>query len=172
MKVYSCLPTVVFKIIGTYKLYTNPINYSLGFTLYSTFVLATTLWCTLLIIYRIVSVARAGGGLRAYRHIIEVLVESSAVYSAFLILYVVFDARDPTELAYFDVLAGIARVRLYNFPDFVINCYHTGRRSDTSCWTRRSRLLSSRRLLEGRCNIKLPSLRGTLRRTFHDERRP
>ncbi|PBK93536.1 hypothetical protein ARMGADRAFT_127294 [Armillaria gallica] len=142
------IAAIVFKIIGTYKLYTNPINYSLGFTLYSIFVLATTLWCTLLIIYRIVSVARTGretgGGLRAYRYIIEVLVESSALYSAFLILYVVFDARDPAELAYFDVLAGIARVRLYYFPNFVINCHHIGCRSNTSRWTRRSRLLSSR----------------------------
>ncbi|KAK0234194.1 hypothetical protein IW262DRAFT_1452731 [Armillaria fumosa] len=107
------MAAIVFKIIGTYKLYTNPTNYALGFNLYSSFVLATTLWCTILIIYRIVSVARAGrdtgGGLRAYRHIVEVLVESSALYSIFLILYMVFDAQDPPALAYFDVLAGITR---------------------------------------------------------------
>ncbi|KAK0234025.1 hypothetical protein IW262DRAFT_1290928 [Armillaria fumosa] len=110
----TLIATIVFKIIGTYKLYIDPINYTLGFTLYSSFVLATTtLWCTILIIYRTVSIIRAGrdagGGLRVYRHIIRVLVESSALYSVFLILYVVFDARDPPVLAYFDVLAGVAK---------------------------------------------------------------
>ncbi len=79
--------------------------------------LATTLWCTLLIIYRIASVAGAGrgGGLRAYHNVIEVLVELSALYSVFLILYVVFNAQDPFALAYFDVLAGIARVGSCSF---------------------------------------------------------
>ncbi|PBK59299.1 hypothetical protein ARMSODRAFT_1027499 [Armillaria solidipes] len=112
LPIFVLIAAIVFKIIGTCEVYNNAVNnYALGFTLYSSFVLATTLWCTLLIIYRIVSVARAGrgGGLRAYRNIIEVLVESSALYSAFLILYVVFNARDPFALAYFDVLAGIAR---------------------------------------------------------------
>ncbi|SJL18345.1 uncharacterized protein ARMOST_21932 [Armillaria ostoyae] len=111
---FVLIAAIVFKIIGTYELYNNTVNnYALAFTLYSSLVLAMTLWCTLLIIYRIVSVARAGretgGGLGAYRNIIEVLVESSVLYSAFLILYVVFNARDPFVLAYFDVLAGIAR---------------------------------------------------------------
>ncbi|KAK0222598.1 hypothetical protein EDD85DRAFT_960226 [Armillaria nabsnona] len=106
------IAAIVFKIIGTCELYNDAVNnYALGFTLYSSFVLATTLWCTLLIIYRIASVAGAGrgGGLRAYHNVIEVLVESSALYSVFLILYVVFNAQDPFALAYFDVLAGIAR---------------------------------------------------------------
>lgn len=107
----------MFKIIGTCELYNDAVNYyALGFTLYSSFVLATTLWCTLLIIYRIASVAAGrGGGLRAYHNVIEVLVESSALYSVFLILYVVFNAQDPFALAYFDVLAGIARVGSCSF---------------------------------------------------------
>ncbi|KAK0478589.1 hypothetical protein EDD18DRAFT_1208515 [Armillaria luteobubalina] len=107
------IAAIVFKIIGTYNLYTNATNNTLGFNLYSSFVLATTLWCTILIIYRIISIVRAGrdtgGGLRPYRHIIEVLVESSALYSVFLILYMIVNAQDPPTLAYFDVLAGIAR---------------------------------------------------------------
>ncbi|KAK0465891.1 uncharacterized protein EV420DRAFT_1636453 [Desarmillaria tabescens] len=105
---------IVFKIIATYKLITDPDNsYYLFFILYTSFVLATTLWCTLLIVYRIIAVARAGretgGGPRAYRNIIEILVESSALYSVSLILYVVFIARDSLASGYFDVLAGIAR---------------------------------------------------------------
>ncbi|PBK93687.1 hypothetical protein ARMGADRAFT_1030267 [Armillaria gallica] len=53
--------------------------------LYAAFSLATTLWCTLLIIYRILSVgwenSEAGGGVRPYWHLIEILVESSTLYS-------------------------------------------------------------------------------------------
>ncbi len=117
-------PSEVFKIIGTCELYNNTVNnYALGFTLYSSFVLATTLWYTLLIIYRIVSIAGAGrgGGLKAYHNIIEVLVKSSALYSVFLILYVVFNAQDPFVLAYFDILAGIARVCSCSFPGSTSN---------------------------------------------------
>ncbi|KAK0465883.1 uncharacterized protein EV420DRAFT_1636446 [Desarmillaria tabescens] len=73
--------------------------------------LATTFWCTALIVYRIVTVGgeAVGGGVRTYRHIIEVLVESSALYSACLILYVGFYARDSYVGPYFDILAGSAR---------------------------------------------------------------
>ncbi|PBK93534.1 hypothetical protein ARMGADRAFT_884532, partial [Armillaria gallica] len=107
--------SAVFKITGTYNMNAGPTNYyPLSFTLYSSFVLVTTWWCTVLIIYRIVTVARAGkeigGGLRAYRHIIEILVESSALYSVFLVLYVIIHTRGtPGMISYFDVLAGIAR---------------------------------------------------------------
>ncbi|KAK0501049.1 hypothetical protein EDD18DRAFT_1348498 [Armillaria luteobubalina] len=81
--------------------------------LYSSFVLATTLLCTLLIIFRIVTVARAAGdvgsGLRAYRHTLEVLVESSALYSISLILYMAIDEQDNVLFSYFDSLAAFAR---------------------------------------------------------------
>lgn len=47
--------------------------------LYASFVLEMTLWCTLLILYRILTVTRvkrgAVGRLRVYRRFIEVLVE-------------------------------------------------------------------------------------------------
>ncbi|KAK0488302.1 hypothetical protein EDD18DRAFT_440968 [Armillaria luteobubalina] len=113
LPVLLLVSTVVFKLIATYQLYVSKSDYPLYFTLYSSFTLATTLWCTFLIIYRIVTIARAageaGGGLRAYRHVLEVLVESSALYSVFLILCTAFFARNSIILGYFDVLAGIAR---------------------------------------------------------------
>ncbi|PBK93531.1 hypothetical protein ARMGADRAFT_1012377 [Armillaria gallica] len=101
----------VFKIIATFKISTTAVTaYPLGFALYSAFILATTLWCTLLIIYRIVAVAhRVSDGLRTYRHVIEIMVESSALYSLTLILYVIFYAREDITLHYFDCLVGIAR---------------------------------------------------------------
>ncbi|KAK0465881.1 uncharacterized protein EV420DRAFT_798892 [Desarmillaria tabescens] len=105
---------VVFKMIGVYRGYISPEDvYALGFVLSSSFVLATTLWCTLLIVYRIVTVARAGtgigAGLRTYRHVIEVIVESSALYSVTLILYLAVYARNDASVAYFDPLAAVAR---------------------------------------------------------------
>ncbi|PBK63787.1 hypothetical protein ARMSODRAFT_1023692 [Armillaria solidipes] len=100
---------VAFKIVGTYKGYTNPFGSIFGYVIYTSFMLASTLWCTSLIIYRIVTVARAGGGLRDYRHVLEVLVESSAFYSITLILCIAFLARNDISLIYFDTLAAAAR---------------------------------------------------------------
>ncbi|PBK93608.1 hypothetical protein ARMGADRAFT_1079907 [Armillaria gallica] len=104
---------IVLKIIAMSRNYTPPDGYVLGYVLYSSFTLASTLWCTLLIIYRIVTVVRsageAGGGLSAYRHVIEVLVESAALYSISLILFVAFYARNDATMYYFDVLSAITR---------------------------------------------------------------
>ncbi len=83
--------------------------------LYISFILATTLSCTLLIIYRIVAVVgvRHGpaGQLGVFRHFIEVLVESSALYSISLILDLAF-IQLPTDFGqrYFDAIASIAKV--------------------------------------------------------------
>ncbi|KAK0222569.1 hypothetical protein EDD85DRAFT_796452 [Armillaria nabsnona] len=54
---------------------------------------------------------KAGGSLRAYRHTIEllVLIESSALYSISLILYMVAWVYSDLSVYYFDFLAGIAR---------------------------------------------------------------
>ncbi|KAK0454217.1 uncharacterized protein EV420DRAFT_1749525 [Desarmillaria tabescens] len=105
--------SAVFKSIATYQLYVFPDDYPHFFTPYSSCVLATTLWCTLLIIYQIVTVAlaagEAGGGLRAYRHVLEVLIESSALYSIALILCTAFFARNTISIMYLDALAAIAR---------------------------------------------------------------
>ncbi|PBK93720.1 hypothetical protein ARMGADRAFT_1030289 [Armillaria gallica] len=74
---------------------------------------ATTIWCTLLIVYRILSVGWANSGaegrLGAYWHVIEVLVESSALYSICLIIYVVCYASNNWGGYYADILASISR---------------------------------------------------------------
>ncbi|SJL10514.1 uncharacterized protein ARMOST_13900 [Armillaria ostoyae] len=81
--------------------------------LYLAFVLATTLWCTLAIIFRILSVGRASTGsgrpTRVYRHAIEVLVESSALYAIFLLLDMPFVARQSAANGYTETAAAIAR---------------------------------------------------------------
>ncbi|KAK0454277.1 uncharacterized protein EV420DRAFT_1556059 [Desarmillaria tabescens] len=105
------LSATAFKIIGEYQDFNISNGYTFDFVLYSSFLLATTLWCTSLIVYRIVTVGgeAVGGEVRTDRHIIEVLVELSALYSACLILYVGFYARDSYLGPYFDILAGSTR---------------------------------------------------------------
>ncbi|KAK0436963.1 uncharacterized protein EV420DRAFT_1671796 [Desarmillaria tabescens] len=51
----------------------------------------------------------AGSTFKAYRYVIEVLVESSTLYSVTLILFLAFFALDDLTMIYCDVLAGIAR---------------------------------------------------------------
>ncbi len=92
----------------------TPMN--LFLTLYLSLNLATTLSCTLLIIYRIVAVTgvRHGvvGRLGVYRRFIEVLVESSALYSISLILDLVFAICDDINLGvgYLNITVTIAKV--------------------------------------------------------------
>ncbi len=148
----------VFKIIGTYKGYINLYGSIFGYIIYTSFVLASTLWCTSLIIYRIVTFARAGGELKDYHHVLEVLVESSALYSISLILCIAFLTRNDILLIYFDTLAAVARVNSHSFSVFSSNRHHTGSCSDASCWACRSRSHSPRQLLAGQCNIRLTSL--------------
>ncbi len=90
----------------------TPVDVSL--MLYISFILATTLSCTILIIYRIVAVVGVRHGLAGrpgvFRHFIEVLVESSALYSISLILDLAFTIRNDFRAYYLDVIASIAKV--------------------------------------------------------------
>ncbi len=83
--------------------------------LYISFSLATSLSSTLLIIYRIMAVAgvRRGavGRLGVYHRFIEVLVESSALYSISLMLDLAFTIHGDSRTEYLDVIAAIAKVR-------------------------------------------------------------
>ncbi|SJL18478.1 uncharacterized protein ARMOST_22067 [Armillaria ostoyae] len=80
---------------------------------YISFNLATTLWCTLFIIYRIFTVVRvryeAEGRLGPYRHFIEVLVESSAIYVIPAALYLAFILRDNLGVLYLDSITNVTK---------------------------------------------------------------
>ncbi|PBK81497.1 hypothetical protein ARMGADRAFT_778457 [Armillaria gallica] len=81
--------------------------------LYTSFILAMTLWCTLLIIHRILTVTRirrgAQGRLGAFHRFVEALVVSSALYSLSLTLFLAFAIRDDLRMHYFDIVAGIVK---------------------------------------------------------------
>ncbi|PBL03624.1 hypothetical protein ARMGADRAFT_1157714 [Armillaria gallica] len=118
------LPPVLFLVtaivsntIIEYKLWTAPYwqlsnSRILWVVLYSSSILATTVWCTLLIIYRIVTVTWAGnnaGSLRTYRHVIELLIESAALHSIFSILSVVLNVCGNNAYWYTNMLTAVAR---------------------------------------------------------------
>ncbi|PBK90545.1 hypothetical protein ARMGADRAFT_1082801 [Armillaria gallica] len=73
--------------------------------LYSSLVLATLLWCTVLIIYRIWRVGAAAGRMYVYQRVIEILVESASLYSAVLVVLLVFEARNELAGIYIEDLA-------------------------------------------------------------------
>ncbi|SJL18460.1 uncharacterized protein ARMOST_22049 [Armillaria ostoyae] len=112
LPILSLIAATVLKIIDIYRAYFSA-PFEIFLTLYISFILATTLWCTILIIYRILTVTgvkrRAGGRLRVYRHFIEVLVESSALYSISLIVFLTFSVHTDTGVLYLVVIAGIAK---------------------------------------------------------------
>ncbi|PBK81503.1 hypothetical protein ARMGADRAFT_1144199 [Armillaria gallica] len=102
----------VSKAIEIYHYYSNAPD-GVFPTLYISFLLATTLWCTILIIYHILAVTRAkhgaSSGLRVYCHFIEVLIESSALYSISLIVYLAFAICGDIGMMYLDPIAGITK---------------------------------------------------------------
>ncbi len=76
--------------------------------IYSSAILATLLWCTVLIVYRILSVVVDP---RWYMCAIEITVESASLYSAMIIVLLVFEARNDTAGMYVEALAIAMRVR-------------------------------------------------------------
>ncbi|KAK0496102.1 hypothetical protein EDD18DRAFT_1353723 [Armillaria luteobubalina] len=112
LPILSLVSATVSKIVEMYRRYINAPAIGLDM-FYISFTLATTLSCTLLIIYRIVTIVRvghrAGVRLRVYRHFIEVFIEPSALYSVSLILYLAFTICDSFALYYLDAIAAITK---------------------------------------------------------------
>ncbi len=77
--------------------------------IYVSLTLATTLICTLLIMYRILQRAP---GMNASRKIIEMLIESSAMYSLALIIYLALLSKNLEPGYYADIIAAYVKVSL------------------------------------------------------------
>ncbi|KAK0459016.1 uncharacterized protein EV420DRAFT_345841 [Desarmillaria tabescens] len=112
LPMFSLASAIASKIITVYHDYFDePAGVFL--ILYISSILATTLTCTLLIIYRIITITGvcrgAEGRLKVYHHFVEVLVESSALYSITLILFLAFIIRNHQGQHYLDVAASIAK---------------------------------------------------------------
>ncbi|KAK0496178.1 hypothetical protein EDD18DRAFT_233586 [Armillaria luteobubalina] len=81
--------------------------------LYISFNLATTLWCTIFIIYRILTIVHvryeSEGRLGPYRRFIEVFVESSAIYAIPASLYLAFILHDTQGVFYLDSITNVTK---------------------------------------------------------------
>ncbi len=84
---------------------------------YMAMTLTTTLWCTIFILYRIISVTGSGYGveIHSYRRVIEALVESAALYSTIYIINIVCVARNLLYGSYVEILAAAIRVCLLQY---------------------------------------------------------
>ncbi|PBK89749.1 hypothetical protein ARMGADRAFT_1083218 [Armillaria gallica] len=114
LPIFSLVSAIVSRIIMVYYDYVHaPVDTYAIIKLYISFNLATTLSCTLLIIYRIVTTVGAGrraeGRLKVYHRFIEVLVESSALYSVSLILDLAFTISIDSGSYYADTIASIMK---------------------------------------------------------------
>ncbi len=98
-------------------LFENIVSWSV---LYSSLILTTLLWCTTLIIYRILRVGGAAGRIHVYQRVIEMLVESASLYSAVLVVLVVLEARNELTANYVEDLASAIRVCLPCFVFFTL----------------------------------------------------
>ncbi len=92
--------------IGNTGVFAADIDWAL---IYLSLTLATTLLCTLLIVYRIV---RLASGVSSYGRIIEIVIESSAMYSLTLIVYLALVARNLGSAYYADMIMAYIKVRL------------------------------------------------------------
>ncbi|PBK90431.1 hypothetical protein ARMGADRAFT_1064533 [Armillaria gallica] len=84
----------------------NIVNWAV---LYSSLILATLLWCTILIVYRILRVGGTAGRTGLYQRVIEMLVESTLLYSAVIVALLVFQVRNEGAANYVAVLAAAIR---------------------------------------------------------------
>ncbi len=94
--------------------YLTEIEFVSYLVVYLSCILATTLWCTILIVFRIVTVIWVNNGpnsrLGDYCHVIEVLVESSALHSVTLIIYVALEVNKKISSVYLDAMAVFTTV--------------------------------------------------------------
>ncbi|PBK96223.1 hypothetical protein ARMGADRAFT_1061800 [Armillaria gallica] len=75
--------------------------------IYISLTFATTLLCTLLIVYRIV---RLASRVSSYKRIVEIVIESSAMYSLTLIVYLALVARNLESSYYADIIMAYVKV--------------------------------------------------------------
>ncbi len=135
--------------------------------LYSSLIMATLLWCTILIIYHIVRVDGAAGRTRIYQRLIEMLVESALLYSATIAILLVLQVHNDGAGLYVEVVAIVIRVCLICFDFFFLmtatslpgNCaYNFGR---PHC----SRTYAPRGLLEWKYHSVIASIQRSFKFT-------
>ncbi|PBK90501.1 hypothetical protein ARMGADRAFT_1111865 [Armillaria gallica] len=109
--------------------------------LYSSLILATLLWCTILIIYRIWRVGAAAGRMYVYQRLIEMLVESASLYSAMIVVMMVFQVCNEVAGEYIEALAVAMRGII---PTVLVGRVAAGHARPDDSWRERSTTSSLR----------------------------
>ncbi|KAG7448632.1 uncharacterized protein BT62DRAFT_718563 [Guyanagaster necrorhizus] len=106
--------TITFKIIETHGRLHDNFEHTPWLMVYVSFAMATALWCTVLITYRLITSPLEKDGTEdgpsLYHRTVELFVESAIVYSVGLILYAVFVARTEWTYYYLEPVAEISGV--------------------------------------------------------------
>ncbi|KAK0209512.1 hypothetical protein IW262DRAFT_1528873 [Armillaria fumosa] len=103
------------------------------FVLYASLIMATLLWCTILIIYRILQVGGAAVRMRVYQRVIEMLVESALLYSAVLVVLLVFEARN--EVTATDYIENLASAMRGIMPTILVGRVAAGHARSDDSWS-------------------------------------
>ncbi|KAK0432306.1 hypothetical protein EV421DRAFT_2040739 [Armillaria borealis] len=91
--------------------------------IYISLTLTTTLLCTLLIVYRIV---RLASRVSSYGKIVEIVIESSAMYSLTLIVYLALVARNLESGFYADIIMAYVKARFGCYRPYAPHWTHRG----------------------------------------------
>lgn len=142
--IISTMLYTAFSIIAIYQTTTSTSFGAVGVdyatALYSC-TLATTIFCTGAIIYRVVAVSRGSGqSLRSYKGVVEILVESSALYCIStlfaLIAYVKSGPASEFASAFWTSITGIA-------PTLLVARVASGEARPDDSWSRQSQSLGT-----------------------------
>ncbi len=98
--------------------------------------------------YRILRVGGVTAGMRAYHRVIELLVESAALYSVVLVIVLVLEVRNELAGGYVQEVAAAVRVRLTLFNLVIATAFLLGNCAYNFGRPHCSRTCAPRRLLE------------------------
>ncbi|KAK0209541.1 hypothetical protein IW262DRAFT_1528939 [Armillaria fumosa] len=100
--------------------------------LYASLIMATLLWCTILIIYHILRVGGMAGRIHIYQRVIEMLVESALLYSVVIVIMLVLEAHNKVATIYIEELAIAIRGIM---PTILVGCIAAGHACPDNSWT-------------------------------------
>ncbi|PBK62439.1 hypothetical protein ARMSODRAFT_980711 [Armillaria solidipes] len=107
----------------------------------TTFAIATLLWCTILIVYRILRVGGLTAGMRVHHRLVEMLVESASFYSAVIIILLVFEVRNEVAGVYIEEFAIATRGMV---PTILVGRIAAGHARPDDSWSENSSTSSLR----------------------------
>ncbi|KAK0196241.1 hypothetical protein F5146DRAFT_320436 [Armillaria mellea] len=109
--------------------------------LYTSLILATLLWCTILIVYRILRVGGLTAGMRVHHKLVEMLVESTSFYSAVIVILLVFEVRNEVAGVYIEEFAIATRGMV---PTILVGRIAAGHARPDDSWSENSSTSSLR----------------------------